>query len=164
MGFSAVAYLLYLKALEMVGICQCFYYYLLIYLFLNLWFRISSVTSRYAPCFWGEALIKKTYGAPKILYINVTEEEEKSFQLYIDDPLKTMETIDYDIVPDCFLPLLHVQFEREFVLEGGTYVGQYTKKEYLANLVQKIEDKYFAPDASNPESQEYYEETKNVNK
>lgn len=116
--------------------------YLIIYMVYNLWYRLSFIIHK-SNGFLDEILIERAYGEPNILYVNLTENDEKLLETYILEPhnyekLEKLGSADYiDVGILCYIP---IYYYRRFVWISGDVIGLPANQMIYLN---KLTLKYF---------------------
>lgn len=133
-------------------------FYYVIYTFV----RTSEAVTNYYPYLWGETLIRKTYGFPKIVYVNMSAHEELLLLGYIQNPkiITALYTEHIRPAEDHSL-MTRTQFKREFTLipwEKGemVYANYYQQKLFKLAELKYVQNRYFVHDNEDLEAQEYY--------
>lgn len=141
------------------GVIGYLQYYLLFSVIFVLWYKFSMFLRVESP-FINQVLYERTYCAPKIIYINLTREEEELLELYKEKPyhiiikkLKTMtQTTDMDIyIEKRFLyvsteglaSLNETTGEIQQMKEPYMYVNRHTSKGFYKEDLQEKTGKYY---------------------
>lgn len=119
-------------------------YYLPIYMVFNIWYLISLVLDKEVFTI-DQILIERAYGEPKILYVNLTELEEKLLETYIQEYYNFDKLFDIGVYESCSTDydIVHpICYHRRFVLTSNSEISKDTMIYLNKN---KIIWKYFEP-------------------
>jgi hypothetical protein len=139
-----------------------------------IWIQISDAIRASIYCQYSEILFDRAYAFPSIVYVNLSEEDEKLLAAYLKDPLGISLMTDMFNAPqlyvsDYLIAYFYLEYYNKFslsvLLEGNNQIIVYhndkIEKHFEAKNLLEIDGKYFVEDSDNPEAMEYYKKLKN---